>query len=102
MRTLCPYCGTGCGLVVRAEGGRLAAVEGDPIHPVSHGRTCRKPLELAAAVHASDRATTPLWREDREGRFEPATWDDALGRLAERLGAYEPHEIAFYISGQLL
>ncbi|MEA2264452.1 MAG: ferredoxin-nitrate reductase, partial [Solirubrobacteraceae bacterium] len=102
MRTLCPYCGTGCGLVVRAEGGRLAAVEGDPIHPVSHGRTCRKPLELGAAVHAADRATTPLWREDRDGRFEPSTWDDALSRLAERLRAYAPSEIAFYISGQLL
>ena len=82
MRTLCPYCGTGCGLIVRAEGSRLAAVEGDPIHPVSHGRTCRKPLELAAAVHAVDRATTPLWREDRDARFEPTGWPDAFERLA--------------------
>ncbi len=102
MRTLCPYCGTGCGLVVRAESGRLSAVEGDPIHPVSHGRTCRKPLELAAAVHAPDRATTPLWRDDREGRFVPASWDEALAGLAERLSGYAPEEIAFYISGQLL
>ncbi len=102
MRTLCPYCGTGCGLIVRAEGGRLSAVEGDPIHPVSHGRTCRKPLELAAAVHAPDRATAPLWREDREARFEAVDWEAALARLADRLQAYAPGEIAFYISGQLL
>ncbi len=102
MRTLCPYCGTGCGLIVRAEGGRLSAVEGDPIHPVSHGRTCRKPLELAAAVHAPDRATAPLWREDREGRFEPIGWAETMTRLADRLRAYDPGEIAFYISGQLL
>ncbi len=102
MRTLCPYCGTGCGLIVRAEGNRLAAVEGDPIHPVSHGRTCRKPLELAAAVHAVDRATTPLWREDRDSRFVPTGWPDAFERLAARLRGYEPGEIAFYISGQLL
>ena len=102
MRTLCPYCGTGCGLIVRAEGDRLAAVEGDPIHPVSHGRTCRKPLELAAAVHAPDRATTPLWREDRDARFEPTGWEQTLENLAARLRGYEPGEIAFYISGQLL
>ncbi|MGI8801272.1 MAG: molybdopterin-dependent oxidoreductase [Solirubrobacteraceae bacterium] len=102
MRTLCPYCGTGCGLVIRAEGGRLAAVEGDPIHPVSHGRTCRKPLELAAAVHAPDRAMTVLGREDRDAGFEPASWDEMLGTLAAKLGAYRPEEIAFYISGQLL
>ncbi|HEY5196405.1 MAG TPA: molybdopterin-dependent oxidoreductase [Solirubrobacteraceae bacterium] len=102
MRTLCPYCGTGCGLVVRAQGGRLGTIEGDPIHPVNHGRTCRKPLELAAAVHAEDRAVTPLLRDDRDSRFEPTTWDEALGTLAGRLRAYKPDEIAFYISGQLL
>ena len=102
MRTLCPFCGTGCGLIVRAQNGRLSAVEGDPIHPVNHGRTCRKPLELASAVHAPDRATTPLWREDREARFEPTGWNDALPLLAERLRGYAPDEIAFYISGQLL
>jgi ferredoxin-nitrate reductase len=102
MRTLCPYCGTGCGLVVRAQRGRMTTIEGDPIHPVNHGRTCRKPLELAAAVHADDRATAPLWREDRDARFEEQTWDEALGRLAGRLAAYRPDEIAFYVSGQLL
>ncbi|HEX3875001.1 MAG TPA: molybdopterin-dependent oxidoreductase [Solirubrobacteraceae bacterium] len=102
MRTLCPYCGTGCGLVVRAKGGQVTTIEGDPIHPVNHGRTCRKPLELASAVHADDRALTPLLRDDRDSRFEPKTWDDALGTLAGRLGSYRPDEIAFYISGQLL
>jgi ferredoxin-nitrate reductase len=102
MRTLCPYCGTGCGLVVRAQGGRVTTIEGDPIHPVNHGRTCRKPLELASAVYADDRAVTPLLRDDRDARFEPRTWDDALGTLADRLRAYKPDEIAFYVSGQLL
>ncbi len=102
MRTLCPYCGTGCGLVVRAERGRMTSIEGDPIHPVNHGRTCRKPLELAAAVHAEDRAVTPLMRSDRDARFEAASWEDALGTLAGRLRSYKPEEIAFYVSGQLL
>jgi NNP family nitrate/nitrite transporter-like MFS transporter len=40
--------------------GRLAAVRGDEAHPVNAGRTCRKPLELPAAVSAADRALTPL------------------------------------------
>ncbi|HWV84098.1 MAG TPA: molybdopterin-dependent oxidoreductase [Capillimicrobium sp.] len=101
-RTLCPYCGVGCGLLVDHEGGRVAAVHGDPLHPTNRGRTCRKPLELPAAVHAADRATMPLVREDRAGRFAPATWDDALGGIARRLAGYRPDEIAFYISGQLL
>jgi ferredoxin-nitrate reductase len=105
-RTLCPYCGVGCGLVVGTEAGRLTRVEGDPIYPVNRGRTCRKPLELPAAVHAPDRATTPLVRERRDARFRDATWDEALPALAQRLAAivdrHGPEAIAFYISGQLL
>src|SRR5918996_5619960 len=78
-RTLCPYCGVGCGLVATTRGGRLEAVAGDPLYPVNRGRTCRKPLELASAVHARDRATVPLLRAARDARFEPASWDGALG-----------------------
>jgi ferredoxin-nitrate reductase len=105
-RTLCPYCGVGCGLIARTRGGRLEAVAGDPLYPVNRGRTCRKPLELASAVHARDRATVPLLRGARDARFEPAGWDEALGSLAARLRAirdeHGPEAIAFYISGQLL
>jgi len=104
--TTCPYCGVGCGLVARVEGGRLGGVVGDPRHPVNRGRTCRKPLELPAAVHARDRATAPLLRERRDARFERAGWDEALDALAARLQAirdeHGPDAIAFYISGQLL
>src|SRR5919204_3446141 len=101
-RSLCPYCGVGCGLLVRTEGGRLREVAGDPIHPVNRGRTCRKPLELPAAVHAADRATVPLLRGRRDARFDRLGWDAVLGTLASRLRELAPDELAFYISGQLL
>ncbi|HEV2773493.1 MAG TPA: molybdopterin-dependent oxidoreductase [Thermoleophilaceae bacterium] len=106
VRTVCPYCGVGCGLLVRTERGRVTAIEGDPEYPVNRGRTCRKPLELPSAVHAGDRATHPLWRDRRDARFRTASWDDALGTVAARLRAivdeHGPEAIAFYISGQLL
>jgi ferredoxin-nitrate reductase len=106
VRTQCPYCGVGCGLLADVEDGRLKAVRGDPIHPASRGRTCRKPIELAHAVHAPDRATVPLWREEHDARFEPVGWEQALGTLAGRLRAivdeHGPDAVAFYISGQLL
>jgi ferredoxin-nitrate reductase len=105
-RTLCPYCGVGCGLVARTRRGRLEEVAGDPLYPVNRGRTCRKPLELPSAVHARDRATVPLLRESREARFDQVEWQDVLGSLADRLqaiiDAHGPDAIAFYISGQLL
>ncbi|MBI5104128.1 MAG: nitrate reductase, partial [Solirubrobacterales bacterium] len=104
--TLCPYCGTGCGLSVEVEGGRVTRVAGDPRHPVNRGRTCRKPAELGSAVHAADRATSPLLRGGADVPFTEASWDDALGHVAGELrrivAAHGPGAVAFYGSGQLL
>ena len=77
-QTLCPYCGTGCGLSVAVEGGRVRRVGGDPRYPVNRGRICRKPTELGAAVHAADRATVPLLRGGRDERFHEASWEEAM------------------------
>ncbi len=104
--TQCPYCGVGCGLLADVEDGRLVNVRGDRHHPANRGRTCRKPLGLPFAVDAPDRATTPLWRDDRDARFEPTGWEDVLGTVAGKLRAiveeHGPDAVAFYISGQLL
>jgi ferredoxin-nitrate reductase len=104
--TLCPYCGTGCGLAVEVDGGRVRRVAGDSRHPVNRGRICRKPAELGSAVHAADRATVPLLRASREERFEECSWDDALGTVAATLrrivAEHGPDAVAFYVSGQLL
>jgi ferredoxin-nitrate reductase len=104
--TLCPYCGTGCGLSVAVEGGRVRRVAGDPRHPVNRGRICRKPAELGAAVHAVDRARVPLLRAGRDERFHEASWGEALasvaGTLSRIVAEDGPDAIAFYISGQLL
>ena len=104
--TGCPYCGTGCGLVAEVSGGRLLSVRGDESHPVNRGRTCAKPLALPEASRSADRATVPLWREDRETRFDTSSWGTLLPRLARRIeairAAHGPDSIAFYLSGQLL
>ena len=106
VRTGCPYCGVGCGLVATVAEGRLVAVRGDDDHPVNAGRTCQKPLALPEASRTPDRAVTPLWRDDREGRFTPSGWDAIMARLAGRLreirDEHGPDSIAFYVSGQLL
>ncbi len=105
-RTLCPYCGVGCGLVVDHEGDRVVSVSGDVSYPVNRGRTCAKPVALPEAVRASDRATMPLLRERRDGPRREAGWEQAIGTVAARLAAiraeHGPEAIAFYISGQLL
>ena len=104
VKTGCPYCGVGCGLVAEVRDGRLHAVRGDEEHPVNRGLTCRKPLALPEASRSADRALTPQLREDATHRFRDATWDDGARHVASRpAGAPDrPEEIAFYISGQLL
>ena len=74
VRTGCPYCGTGCGLIGEVAGGRLQAVKGDPLHPVNRGATCRKPTRLPEAVHAPDRATAPMWRASADERWRTGSW----------------------------
>ena len=102
IKTGCPYCGVGCGLIAEVRDGRLHAVRGDEEHPVNQGRTCRKPLALPEASRSSDRAVMPQLRSSQDERFRDATWDEALDVVASRLLGYRPEEIAFYISGQLL
>ena len=106
IKTGCPYCGVGCGLVAEARDGRLHAVRGDEEHPVNRGLTCSKPLALPAASRSADRALLPQLRDAQDERFRDATWDEALDVVASRLLAiraeHGPGSIAFYISGQLL
>jgi ferredoxin-nitrate reductase len=105
-RTTCPYCGVGCGLLANVRNGRLASVEGDKLHRVNRGATCRKPLHLPDAVHAADRAVAPLLRDGSDERWRPSTWRRTIPLLAKRLQAivaeHGPDAIAFYVSGQLL
>ncbi|WP_372788388.1 molybdopterin-dependent oxidoreductase [Paraconexibacter sp.] len=106
VRTGCPYCGTGCGLIAEVAGGRVQAVKGDPLHPVNRGATCRKPLRLPEALVAGDRATTPLWRDSPDDRWRARTWRQTTGELARRLldvqARHGSDAIAFYLSGQML
>lgn len=80
VRTICPYCGVGCGIVLRVEAGRVARLEGDAGNPVNRGALCPKGATAHEFVHHADRLTTPLVRKD--GTLHPATWDEALDLVA--------------------
>ena len=88
VRTTCPRdCYDGCGILVERRGDRLA-VRGDPDHPVSRGKLCRK-CTLGYNGEWLDpeaRLTRPLRRTGRkgEGRFSPISWEAALEEVAGR------------------
>ena len=99
-RTTCPYCGVGCGVLVRADGTGGISVRGDPEHPANRGRLCSKGAALAETVGTDHRLLAPRVH----GR--DADWDTALDAVAERFGEvianHGPDAVAFYVSGQML
>jgi assimilatory nitrate reductase catalytic subunit len=108
-RSTCCYCGTGCGVLIRSEAGRVVDVAGDPDHPANRGALCTKGatlhLTMTPAAQAA-RARFPEMRMSRTGPRQRVSWDAALDHLAERfartIAAHGPDSVAFYVSGQLL
>jgi len=109
-RSTCPYCGTGCGVLIESIDGQVVNVKGDPQHPANHGRLCTKGstlhLTAAASVTQQSRLLRPLHRTRRGGSAEPVTWDAAMALAAQSLADIiqrdGPEAVGFYGSGQLL
>jgi assimilatory nitrate reductase catalytic subunit len=99
IRTTCPYCGVGCGVLVSREG-EAFKVRGDPEHPANLGRLCSKGAALADTLGLDDRLLYP------EAAGERVSWDTALDTVAQRfaevIAEHGPEAVAFYVSGQLL
>ena len=107
-KAACPYCGTGCGVVIEARQQRIVAVRGDAEHPSSRGRLCPKGQMLAQtasdAVLQAARLRQPLLRGAQGMSALPwaAALDHAAERFADAIRTHGPDSVAFYVSGQLL
>ncbi|WP_349880314.1 molybdopterin oxidoreductase family protein [Micromonospora sp. HUAS YX12] len=78
--THCPYCALQCGMVLRATGDGVEVAARD--FPTNRGGLCQKGWTAADLLDHPDRLTTPLLRDRPGGELRPATWDEALGRVA--------------------
>jgi formate dehydrogenase alpha subunit len=90
VKTICPYCGTGCGMYLGVRGNRVVAVRGDR-ESHNRGRLCVKGRFGQDFVHHPDRLTQPLIKDAAGGSrfpgFREASWEEALGLVADRLAA---------------
>ncbi len=114
-KTLCPYCGVGCGLEVLPPaqpgkptnrdkyGNPIWQVRGDRAHPSSQGMVCVKGATIAEAID-KDRLRHPLIRDSLNDSFRQATWEEALDRITREIQAtlatHGPDGICMYGSGQ--
>ncbi|MCF7764893.1 MAG: molybdopterin-dependent oxidoreductase [Verrucomicrobia bacterium] len=116
----CPYCGVGCGTILKTQNGRIVNVIPDKDHPTNKGLQCIKGLTSAEAIYVN-RLTKPLIRKDMsdplrgrvsktKGSYDPslfreATWEEAEELIADRIAeivlADGGNAVGLYGSGQL-
>ena len=82
VRTVCTYCGVGCQTRVYVKDDKILYVDGRN-GPANEQRLCVKGRFGYDFVHSAERLTRPLIR--RNGRFEEATWNEALDTIADRI-----------------
>jgi assimilatory nitrate reductase catalytic subunit len=105
VRTTCPYCGVGCGVLARPDGRGGADIAGDPAHPANLGRICSKGSALGETLGLGSRLLHPMLRQT-DGSLARVGWPDALDRVAQGFQTIIDRDgrdaVAFYLSGQLL
>ena len=100
VKTTCPYCGVGCGVLASALPDGTVEIKGDPEHPANFGRLCSKGAALGETVGLDGRLLYPEIGGERVGWN--AALDHVAGRFREVIDQHGPDAVAFYVSGQLL
>jgi ferredoxin-nitrate reductase len=114
-KTLCPYCGVGCGLEVApparpgkpvnrdSKGRPIWKVMGDKAHPSSQGMICVKGATISESLDEG-RLLHPMLRDSLDEPFRQVSWDEAFDRIADRIRATMMEKggdgICMYGSGQ--
>ncbi len=100
IRSTCPYCGVGCGVVLTPDGTGGLSVQGDPDHPANFGRLCSKGSALGETVGLGGRLLAPRVFGQEVGWA--AALDVVARRFAKTIADHGPDAVALYVSGQLL
>lgn len=106
-KTICSYCGVGCGIDVSVDSKGAISVEGDESYPVNKGMLCSKGKNLNyVAQDTSDRILYPEMRWSRNHPMQKVSWDTAFERAAavfkSIIAKHGPNSVGFYVSGQCL
>ncbi len=84
-RSICPYCGVGCGQLISHRGGKIVSIEGDPASPISHGHLCPKGSASYELVTHPGRATKVKYRAPFSRRWVDMTLERATELVARRV-----------------
>jgi thiosulfate reductase/polysulfide reductase chain A len=97
----CEMCVWRCGLIAKVKAGRVVKLDGNPVHPHSHGNLCPRGQSGLMNTYDPDRILTPLIRVGKrgDGLFRKASWEEALDLIASKMLAikntYGPEAMVF-------
>jgi formate dehydrogenase major subunit len=92
-RSICPYCGVGCGQLVYHKHGKLISIEGDPQSPISRGRLCPKGAATYQLHTHSERLKKVKYRRPYSTKWEELDLETAMDMVADRV--WETRERTF-------
>jgi len=92
-RSICPYCGVGCGQLIFHRDGKVVSIEGDPESPISRGHLCPKGSASYELVTHPARMKTVRYRAPRSREWHDLPLDRAMEMIADRL--WETRERTF-------
>jgi formate dehydrogenase major subunit len=92
-RSICPYCGVGCGHIVYHRNGKLISIEGDPESPISRGHLCPKGADTFELHTHPGRLKKVKYRWPYSRRWEELELETAMDMVADRL--WESRERTF-------
>ncbi|TAJ03783.1 sulfite reductase subunit alpha [Pectobacterium versatile] len=105
VKSVCPYCGVGCGVVMEVKDNRVIKVSGDKTHPTNFGRLCTKGNTSGQALAESGRLENAYLRADRQHESVRVDMGKAIKETARRLRAiidtHGPDAVSLYVSGQM-
>ena len=84
-RSVCPYCGVGCGQLVYHQDGKLISIEGDPESPISQGNLCPKGAASYQLLTHGRRQTKVKYRAPRATEWTEISLDRAMDMVADRV-----------------
>jgi len=85
VKSICPYCGVGCGQLVYVKDERITNIEGDPDSPISEGCLCPKGAATRQLVVGSHRANQVLYRKPGGTTWEPIALETAMEMVTARV-----------------
>jgi len=101
-RSICPYCGVGCGQLVYHKNGKLVSIEGDPESPISRGHLCPKGADTFELHTHAGRLKTVKYRAPYSHKWQDIALERAMNMFAERVWETRERSFEETRSGQTL